>query len=148
MAVLANFYSLGLKDCLVGSGTVALQQTNMGAVLMTGYSFDQDNHHFLTSVMANEISGTGYTTLGATVTGSTVTYDSASNEIRWTFSNPTWTSASFSASQMAVYYRSAGGTTTTWPLLMYVEFGATQTVASGTFQYVVPATGAGAITVS
>jgi hypothetical protein len=33
-------------------------------------------------------------------------------------------------------------------MLQYVEFGGTQTVSSGTFTYVVPATGAGAITVA
>lgn len=147
MAVLANWYGLGMKD-MVCSGTVALQQGVMGAVLMTGYAFNQDTHHFLTSVMANEISGTGYVSLGATITGSTVTYDTATNEVRWDIADPTWPTASFSASQMALYYRFSGGTTTTWPLLMYVEFGGTQTVTSGTFTYQVPATGAGVITVA
>lgn len=119
-----------------------------GAVLMTGYSFDQDNHHFLTSVMANEITGTGYTSLGATINAATMSYDTASNEIRWDITDPTWTASSFSASQMAIYYRLSGGTTTTWPLVMYVEFGGTATVTSGTFTYVVPSTGAGYVTVA
>ena len=148
MAVTANFYGLGMKDLVCGTIAGHLQQGNMGAVLTTGYAWNQDTDHFLTSAMANEISGTGYTSLGATVTGSTVSYDAASNEVRWTFSNPTWTSASFSASQMVIYDRFSGGTTTTWPLLMYIEFGGTSTVTSGTFSYVVPATGAGAITCS
>jgi hypothetical protein len=33
-------------------------------------------------------------------------------------------------------------------VLMYVDFGGTQTVSAGTFTYVVSATGAGAITCS
>ena len=148
MAVLANFFSLALKDAVCGTLAGHLQQGPLGAVLTTGYAWDQDAHHFLTSAMANEISGTGYTTLGATVSASTVSYDTASNEIRWDFNDPTWTTASFSASQMVIYDRFAGGTTTTWPILMYIEFGGTNTVVSGTFSYVVPATGAGAITVS
>lgn len=148
MPVTANFFGLAVKDMVTGTLTGHLQQGPMGAVLTTGYAWNQDTDHFVTSAMANEISGTGYTSLGATVTGSTVSYDSASNEVRWTFANPTWTSASFSASQMVIYDRFSGGTTTTWPILMYVEFGGTQTVSSGTFSYVVPATGAGAITVS
>ena len=49
---------------------------------------------------------------------------------------------------MVIYNRRAGGTTTSWEALMYVEFGGTQTVSSGTFSYVVPATTAGAITVA
>lgn len=125
-----------------------LQGQALGAVLLTGYTVDQDNHRYLTSVMGFEVAGSGYTSLGATVAGSTVSYDAASNEIRWDFADPTWTTASFSASQMAIYNRRAGGTTTTNELLMYVEFGGTQTVSSGTFTYVVPATTAGAITVA
>jgi hypothetical protein len=148
MAVTANFYGLGVKDIVTGTFAGHLNQGQMGAVLMTGYAFNQDTHHFLTSVMANEITGTGYVTLGATVTGSTVSYDATSNEVRLALANPTWTSASFSASQMAIYDRFAGGTTTTWPLIMYIEFGGTQTVSSGTFTYQVDATGVGAITVS
>lgn len=148
MAVTANFFSLGVKDMVCGTISGHLQQGNMGAVLTTGYAWNQDTDHFLTSAMANEITGTGYTSLGATVSGSTVSYDSASNEVRWTFTNPQWVTASFSASQMVIYDRFAGGTTTTWPLLMYVEFGGTQTVVAGTFTYQVPATGAGAITIS
>ena len=148
MAVTAVFYPLGLKDALC-NGTVGLQGGNpMGAVLLTGYTVDQDNHRYLNDCMSKEITGTGYTSLGATVTGSTITYNAASNEIRWAFADPTWTSASFSASSMVVYNRRSGGTTTTWEMLMYVEFGGTNTVSSGTFSYVVPATGAGAITVS
>lgn len=147
MAVTAVWAGLGMKD-IVSGGTLPLQQVPIGAVLTTGYAFNQDTHHFLTSAMANEISGTGYTTLGATVTGSTVSYDTASNEVRWDISDPTWTGASFSASQMILYYRFSGGTTTTWPILQYVEFGGTNTVSSGTFTYQVPATGAGVVTVA
>lgn len=140
-----------MKDLVCGTIAGHLQQGAIGAALTIGYgltTWNQDTDHFLTTAMAFEISGTGYTSLGATVTGSTVSYDAASNEVRWTFANPTWTSSSFSAGQMVVYDRFAGGTTTTWPVLMYVDFGGTATVTSGTFSYVVPATGAGAITVS
>jgi hypothetical protein len=148
MPVTAVFYPLGLKDALCG-GTVQLQGQNMGAVLLTGYTVDQDNHRYLTSCMSKEIAASGgYTSLGATVTGSTVSYDAASNEIRWDFDDPTWTAASFSASSMVVYNRKSGGTTTSWEMLMYVEFGGTQTVTAGTFAYVVPVTTAGAITVA
>lgn len=149
MAVIGGWAALGLKD--VVCGTTLLQQRQMGAVLTQGYVFDQDTHHYLTSAMSAEVTAgatvTGYTSFGCTVTGSTVSYDGASNEIRWTFANPKWTSASFSASGMVIYDRFAAGTTTTWPILMYVEFGGTQTVSSGTFEYQVPATGAGIITV-
>lgn len=147
MAVTAVFFPLGLKDAMCG-GTVQLNGQSMGAVLLTGFTVNQDAHRYLQECMSKEITGTGYTSLGATVTGSTVSYDAATNEIRWDFDDPTWTSASFSASSMVVYNRKSGGTTTSWEMLMYVEFGGTQTVSSGTFTYVVPTTTAGAITVA
>jgi hypothetical protein len=140
-----------MKDLVCGTIAGRLQQGPIGAALTLGYgltTWNQDTDHFLTTAMAFEVSGAGYTSLGATVTGSTVSYDAASNEVRWTFANPSWTTASFSAGQMVVYDRFSGGTTTTWPVLMYVDFGGTQTVSAGTFTYVVSATGAGAITCS
>ncbi len=152
MAVTANWYGLGMKD-MVCSGTVQLQGGVIGAALLKGYTFNQDTHHYLTSVMDCEVvpggTSSGYTSFGATVAGSTVSYDTASNEVRWDINpDPSWPTATFSASQMVLYYRFAGGTTTNWPLLMYIEFGGTQQVTSGTFTYQVPATGAGVITVA
>ncbi len=145
MAVTANFLSLGLKDMVCG--TVKPQGSTMGAMLMTGFAWNQDTNRFRSDISGELASATGYTYGGATVTNSTISYDTASNEIRWDFDDPTWTSASFSASQMVIYNR-RGGTSSADEVLMYIEFGGTQTVSSGTFTYVVPATTAGAITVS
>lgn len=146
MAVTANMVPLSWKDAVCGTLSGRLQQGQIGAVLCSGYTFDPDNHHFLTSAMAFEITGTGYVSLGATVTGSTVSYDPANNEIVWDTADPTWTTASFSASMLVYYDRFAGGTTTTWPMLEVVAFGGTQTVTAGTFSYVVPSNGAAAFT--
>ena len=150
MAVISGLFSLGMQDAVCG--TVKWNQGPLGAVLLTGYTFDQDNHHFLKDCMGFEIAqggaNSGYTSLGATVGNGTISYDSASNEVRIDFADPTWTTATFSASSMVVYWRSAGGTTTSWPMIQYVEFGSTQTVSSGTFSYQVPATGSAAITMS
>lgn len=145
MAVAAYWAGLAMKD--ITAGTVILQGRTFGAMLTVGETFNQDTDHFRSDVGNELASATGYTYGGATVTSSTVTYDAATNEVRWDFDDPTWTSSSFSASQMWIYNR-RGGTSSADELVMYVEFGGTQTVSSGTFAYVVPATGAGVITVS
>lgn len=145
MAVIAGWASLGLKD--VVTGTVDLNEDTFGFMLMTGYAFNQDTHRYRSDVTGELATGSGYTYGGATLTGNTVSYDASSNEIRWDFNDPSFTSASFSASQAAVFKR-RGGTSSADELLMYIEFGGTQTVSSGTFTYQVPSTGAGYVLVS
>ncbi len=151
MAVTANWYGQAMRDIV--SGTINLNVTQsggtFGAVLMTGYAFNQDTHHYRSDITGEVATGTGYTYGGATITtpAGTITYDATSNETRWDFGDPTWPTSSFSASQMAIYKR-RGGTSSADELIMYVEFGGTQTVTSGTFTYQVPTTGAGVITVA
>ncbi len=145
MAVTANWYGQGMRD--VASGTINLNANTFGAMLMTSYTFNQDTHHFRSDITGEVATGTGYTYGGATLTGATITYDTATNEIRWDWADPSWPTSSFSASQMAVFKR-RGGTSAADELVMYIEFGGTQTVSSGTFTYQVPSTGAGVITVA
>jgi len=145
MAVLANWAGQGMRD--VASGTINLNANTFGFMLMAGYAFNQDTHHYRSDVTNEVATGTGYTYGGATLTGATITYDATSNEIRWDFADPSFPTSSFSASQAAVYKR-RGGTSAADELVMYIEFGGTQTVTSGTFTYQVPATGAGVITVA
>jgi hypothetical protein len=143
MAVTANFFGQGIRD--VASGTINLNANTFGAMLTAGYAWNQDTHHYRSDVTNEVPTGTGYTYGGATLTGATITYDAASNETRWDWADPSWPTSSFSASQMVVFKR-RGGTSAADELIMYIEFGGTQTVSSGTFTYQVPATGAGVIT--
>jgi hypothetical protein len=143
MPVTAFFYGQGLRD--VSSGTINLNANTFGAMLTAGFAWNQDTNHYRSDVSGEVATGSGYTYGGATVTNATITYDAASNEVRWDFDDPTWVTSSFSASQMHIFKR-RGGTSSADELVLYIEFGGTQTVSSGTFAYVVPATGAAAIT--
>ncbi len=147
MAVLANWYGQGMRD--VASGTISLNSNTFGAMLTTGYAWNQDTHHFRSDVTGEVATGTGYTYGGATLVSpaGTITYDATSNEVRWDVGDPSWPTSTFSASQMVIYKR-RGGTSSADELVMYIEFGGTQTVTSGTFTYQVPATGAGVVTVA
>ncbi len=144
MPVTSAFYGLGMKSIVCG--TIDLQGDTFGALLYsTGYTADVDNHRWRSDVISEVIGTSGYTVGGATLAGNTVTYDTASNETRWTFTNPSWTQASFSAQGMVIYQR-VGGTSSADPLVQYVDFGGVNTVVLGTFTYQVPATGDAAIT--
>jgi hypothetical protein len=100
----------------------------------------QDTDQFF-SAATNEISGTGYSAGGVTLTTKTLTYDAASNEARLDADDASWTSATFSA-RNAVVYNSTPGTAATNPVMGYVNFGASdQSVSAGTFTIQWDATG-------
>ena len=145
MAVTAFYYGVGVKKILQGS--IDLDTDTFKAMLTTSaYTPDQDVHDFRDDV-TNEISGTGYSAGGVTISTPVVSYDTASNEVRWDFDDPSWTSASFTA-RFLVVYKSRGGAASADELVAYVNFGGDETVASGTFTYVVPSTGFSKITIS
>jgi len=94
-----------------------------------------------TNVGTDEVSGTGYTTGGFTLTN--VNPALSSNVATTSFSvNPNWTSASFSTTSAVIFTNdatlgSAGRTVGNY------DFGGTQTVSSGTFTVVIPANASG-----
>jgi hypothetical protein len=145
MAVTAFWFSKGLQKAL--TGTVDLDTDTFKALLTTSaYTPDQDLHDFRDDV-TNEISGTGYVAGGVTLASVTVTYDTATNEIRFDFADPQWTGASFTARKLVVY-KARGGAASADELVMWVDFGGDEVVSSGTFTVIIDATGAAKVTVS
>jgi hypothetical protein len=100
------------------------------ALCTSAYTPNQDTHDFFDDI-TNEVSGTGYTAGGYTLTTSAPAYDATSNTLRLDADDATWTNASFTA-RYAIIYKSTG-TAGTSPLLGYVDFGGDETVSSGTF---------------
>lgn len=138
---------------LVCSGTIALQQGVFGAALIgNGYTPNFQTDHYLTTALGFEVAqggaNAGYTSFGGTITGSTVAVDTTNHEVQWHGTVPNWTNATFTASKMVLYYRQNGGTSTSWPMLILVDFQGDQTVSSGTFAYNQNTAGFGAITVN
>jgi len=86
----------------------------------------------------NEISGTGYTAGGVTLTSTTVA--TTGTTAYFDADDPEWTSASFTA-RGALIYNSTNGD----KAIAVLDFGGDFTVSSGTFRIVFPAAGAAAI---
>lgn len=130
MAITTKWYGNGLLKLVTGQIDA---DTDTFKVLLTTSTYvpDQDAHDFRDDV-TNEITGTGYTAGGLTLAGVSVTYDAASNEVRLLWNDASWSSASFTA-RNAVVYKSRGGAASADELLFYIDFGADQTVSSGTF---------------
>lgn len=140
----AGLFGLSFTDMM--GGTIDLTTDTFKGMLLTGFTANIDTMHYRSDTAGTEASGAGYTATGQTITGATLSYDAASNEVRWSHANPQWTSASFTAAQLVVY-KARGGTSAADELVYWCDFGG-QTVTAGTFLYQVPATGAIAVTVS
>ncbi len=105
------------------------------ALYTSSASLDASTTAYTTS---NEISGTGYSAGGETLTSTTVS--TTGTTAFFDAADPTWTSASFTA-RGALIYNSTNGD----KAIAVLNFGGDFTVSSGTFRIVFPAAGANAI---
>jgi hypothetical protein len=95
------------------------------------YTPDKDAHEFRDDVTADEVSGTGYTTDGDSVTVS-VTRDDANDRIDISLGAASWTTATITA-RGAVYYKYRGGASSADELVAYIDFGGDVSSTAGTF---------------
>tara|TARA_R110002020_G_scaffold2343_4_gene10897 strand:- start:1371 stop:1787 length:417 start_codon:yes stop_codon:yes gene_type:complete len=87
---------------------------------------------------SNEVSGSGYSAGGETLTNRVVA--TSGTTAYFDADDPTWTSASFTARGALVYNSSASD-----KAIAVLDFGGDFTVSSGTFKIVFPAAGTSAI---
>lgn len=133
MAVTANWYGnalLGQWSATAARRVDWVTDTIKTSLHTSTYTPNQDTDDFFNDA-SNEITGTGYTAGGVTLAGKTATYDSASNETRLDANDAQWTTATFTA-RRAVTYKDTG-TSTTSPVMGWVDFGGDESVSSGTF---------------
>lgn len=130
-----KWYGNGLLN--VAKGAIDLDTDTFKIMLTTSsYTPNQDTDDYRSDV-TNEVSGTGYTAGGATLSGVSVTYDSASNEVRVSWTDPTWTTATITA-RTAVIYKSRGGASTADELVAYCTESGDVTSTAGTFTVDLP----------
>lgn len=110
-----------------------LDTATVKAMLVTSTYTPNKDTHTKRSDVTNEITGTGYTAGGTTVT-CTVAKDTGNDRITFTFSNPSWPSASFTARQVVLYI-SRGGAATADELIACVDNGSDVTATNGTFTF-------------
>jgi hypothetical protein len=117
------------------------------ALITNAYTPDQDAHDYYDDVVANEVTGTGYTAGGNTLANKTNTYSSATNVIVLDADDTTWASSTITA-RYAVIYDATPATNATRPLIGYVDFGSDQSSSNGNFTITWDATGIVRVTVS
>ena len=127
-----NLSSDTLKVLLISSGTYAWNSTAEGHQFVSDF-LGGSGGGSLTEVST---SGTGYTRQSLT----SVSLADSALVTTLTCANPSWTSATFSASY-ALFYDSAGGTDSANQIICYWDFGSSQSVTSATFTLTINASG-------
>lgn len=121
MAVTALLYGGFLQS--LANKEIDLDTDAIKVMLCTSlYAPNQDTHRYKSSV-TNEVTGTGYTAGGNTLTGVAVTYTAATNTLMFDAADTSWATATITA-RYAVIYDSTPATDATRPLIGYVDFGA------------------------
>jgi hypothetical protein len=146
MAVTAKWYGTPIKNMYSGANVVDWDTDPIKiALCSSSYTPDQDTHDFFNDITGELAESGGYIKGGKTLTTSAPAYDAASNEMRLDAGDVSWTTATFTA-RYAIVYKSTG-TASTSPLICYIDFGADQTIAGGTFSIAFDPTGIAKITV-
>lgn len=101
-------------------------------LLSSSYAPNQDGHDYVDDVLANQVTGTGYTIGGAALTGKTVTYDAATNTVKFDANDVTWPNSTITA-RYAVVYDDSGATDATKPLIAYFDFTTDRASSNGEF---------------
>ena len=141
-----NWYGNGALHVM--KGNVDLDTDTLKVALTTSsYTPNKDTDDYFDDV-TNEVSGTGYTAGGDTVTNAAVTYDATSDQARLDFDNPEWTGATISNARTAVLYKSRGGASSADELVAYCTFDADVSVSAGTLTLTIDSDGALAIDVT
>jgi hypothetical protein len=110
------------------------------------YTPNQDTHQFKSDV-TNEVTGTGYSAGGTTLTTKVLSYTAGTNVIMFDADDATWAASTITA-RYAVIYDSTPATDATRPLIGYVDFGADVSSSAGNFTITWSTSGIFTVTVS
>lgn len=116
---LKNDLALDLDDTTAGRFKVML--------VTSSYTPDFGTHDFTADVVANEVSGTGYSAGGESLTSVTLTQSGGT--ITFDADDVTWTSSTITARGAVIYDDSL----TDDPLIAYIDFGADKSSSAGDF---------------
>lgn len=145
MAVTAFMYGLAHKSAW--NKEIDFDADVIKVMLCTSsYTPNQDTHQYKSSV-TNEVTGTGYTAGGATLTSPTVNYTTGTNTLAFDAADVSWPTSTITA-RYAVVYDSSPASDATRPLIGYIDFGADVVSTGGTFAITFDAAGIFSVTVA
>lgn len=133
MAITVAFYGLTMEKIAeqVGNDVNYLTGTVKLPLVADTYTPNRDTDDFWNDAQGSEIAnGSGYTTGGETMAGKTITYDSASDQVRWDANDVTWTFTASKTWRYAPMYIDTAGAASTDPLYSLLSWDSNQTVST------------------
>jgi hypothetical protein len=128
VAITVVGYPLGWQTCWT-TGIDMDAATWKIALATSTYTPNTDTHDFFND-LTNELStASGYTAGGATLASPAVTYDSATDQVRFDFTDPSWTFSANVTWRYGVVYIDTAGASSTDPLMCLVDWSTSQTVS-------------------
>jgi hypothetical protein len=126
----SKIYNSAAKD--EATGAIDYDTDTFKAMLVTSTYTPNSDTHTKRSDVTNEVSGTGYTAGGATVTVTVSAVDTTNDRVDITLGGNTWSTATITA-RGAVYYKSRGGAASADELVAYIDFGSDITSTAANF---------------
>ncbi len=126
MAIIVSGFPLGWMHCMK-TGIDLDAATWKLAFLTTSYTPNLDTHDFYDDLTNQLATANGYTDGGVTISGVAITYDAASGQVRLDWTDPAVPFSAASTWRYAVAYIDTGGAGSTDPLMLLLDWGASQT---------------------
>ena len=130
MAITTKVYGQGMLK--LATGSIDLDTDTFKLMLVTDANApDLDADDFRDDRTTGEVAnGNGYATGGVTLSGVSVTYDSASDQVRFDITDPSWTFTAATTWRYGDVYKSRGGLSSADELLANLTWDANQTVST------------------
>jgi len=131
MAITQTLTDTFLQDCLDGGHNLGNGGNTLKIALYTSSaSLGATTSAYTTS---NEVSGTGYTAGGVTLSSQAVAFDSSNNVAYFDAADPAWTTATITARGAMIYNNSKSNAS-----VAILDFGSDYTSTAGTFTIQLP----------
>lgn len=140
MAITASgAYGLTLEKMLIDTSGQSLEaETHKGLLVTDTEAPNFDTHDFRADITA-EVSGTGYTAGGATLTTTEITL--TSGVLKWDFDDPSWASSTITSAMALVTYFNVGSSATD-QLILLLDFVTAVSTSAGLLTVAISASGA------
>jgi hypothetical protein len=132
MAITVFLYGLTQEKVIeqLGADVNLLTGTVRLSLHTSTYSPNRDTDDFFNDATNELAGGTGYTAGGETLAGKTVTYDSASDQVRFDANDVTWVFTASKTWRNGVIYIDTAGASTTDPLYAVLVWDSDQSVST------------------